>query len=142
LCKYLNWVYDGSFGVHVRHRERGTRTFAPHMLRPEVMPFHHRVLARLRAGCWPLAVNSGRMQKVPRGERVCGHCRLNLNLQQVEDERHVLLECPKYDPIRARYHDLLDPAARSGWSVKGLLSYASQTRLASFLFAVHKTRFG
>ena len=107
-CKYVNWVYDGSFGAHVLHPERRTRTFAPHMRCVSIPQAHQRALARLRAGCWPIAVNAGRGEGVDRPERVCAHCSTN-GSHHVEDEMHVLCDCPRFANLRARFSDLFVP---------------------------------
>ena len=50
-------------------------------------------MASLRAGCLPLAVETGRYQipKVPLGERVCKLC----NNDKVETEIHFVMGCIK-----------------------------------------------
>ena len=55
-------------------------------------PGHRWVLASLRAGCLPLAVETGRYRtpKVPLVDRLCLLC----NCGQIEDEMHFLVECP------------------------------------------------
>ena len=62
----------------------------------------HRVhLARLRTGSNSLAVNRLR-GRIARNERHCKYC-LNLNIEQLEDEYHVVMVCPLYHDIRQRY---------------------------------------
>jgi hypothetical protein len=46
------------------------------------------VLARLRAGCYPLAVETGRWAQIPLWERVCPICSAS-----TEDEWHVFMVC-------------------------------------------------
>ena len=61
------------------------------------MPFHHRQkLAMLRTGCLPIQIEMGRRLNIPLNQRICQFCHMN----SVEDEIHLLLECPLYDDIR------------------------------------------
>ena len=55
-------------------------------------------MASLRAGCLPLAVETGRYRtpKVPLGERVCKLC----NNGRVETEFHFVIECNKLQNLQ------------------------------------------
>ena len=57
-----------------------------------------REYARLRCGVLPIHIETGRFQrpKTPVNERLCTLC----DLHQVEDEKHFLLGCPVYAPLR------------------------------------------
>ena len=69
------------------------------------MPFAHRKnLAMLRCGSLPIMVELGRRQKVPLGERLCTLCN-----NDIEDEVHLLLQCPIYDDLRQNVIGLLNP---------------------------------
>ncbi len=59
---------------------------------------HHIALMRFRLGRWDLDVSSFARKPVrkPRAERTCRVC----NSSSVEDEKHVLMECPAYEPLR------------------------------------------
>jgi hypothetical protein len=61
-------------------------------------------LARLRSGRHGLAVNTGRFTQplTPWSERWCGWCVENNAMWVIEDERHVILECPRYASERLR----------------------------------------
>ena len=62
------------------------------------MPFmHRRSLAMLRCGSLPIQIELGRRQNVPLAERLCTLCH-----NGVEDETHILLQCPIYDDLRQR----------------------------------------
>ena len=41
--------------------------------------------------------------KKPRNERTCDLC-----TTEIEDEEHVIFNCPKYHEIRSKFSDLLD----------------------------------
>lgn len=64
----------------------------------KIMPFQYRsALAKFRCGTAPIRVETGRYgsNRLPVNERVCFNC-----INQVEDEYHVLMECPLYDDLR------------------------------------------
>ena len=62
------------------------------------MPYLHRkYLAMLRCGSLPLEVELGRRDGIPLDKRYCKMCNQNV----IEDEIHVLLQCPLYDDIRS-----------------------------------------
>lgn len=56
-------------------------------------------LIRLRTGGHHLAVEVGRWSGLSREERVCTHC----DREAVEDEMHVLFECPAYVGVRQAF---------------------------------------
>ena len=62
-------------------------------------------LMRLRTGAHHLAIETGRWTRprLPRHHRICTKCTRTV----VEDEVHLLFECPAYDHIRARYTEVL-----------------------------------
>ena len=53
-------------------------------------------LAKFRTGVAPLRVETGRYESLQLGQRVCFNCK-----NSVEDERHVLIDCPIYEGIRS-----------------------------------------
>ena len=57
-------------------------------------------LAKFRCGSLPLLIESGRYQGLTLQERTCKFCAKD----QIEDEKHALLECDLYDDLR---YDLL-----------------------------------
>ena len=58
-------------------------------------PSHRSAFAKFRCGVAPLRLETGRYEGLPVDERKCPFCRVH-----VEDEKHVLLQCEKYDTIR------------------------------------------
>lgn len=60
---------------------------------------HLKHLMRLRTGAHHLAVETGRWRGVRRVDRVCTRC----CSFDVEDELHVLFECPAYHSVRVKY---------------------------------------
>lgn len=77
-------------------------TLEPEIYLSEVMWRRHRVaLARLRTGSNQLAVNKLRGQ-LPRYERLCKYC-IQTNRHTIEDEYHLVMECPLYRDLRNTY---------------------------------------
>lgn len=71
----------------------------------EYLKFHiqkelRKQLTKLRISAHPLAIETGRYSKpkTPHNERFCKFCK-----DQVEDESHFLLKCPKYNILRQKY---------------------------------------
>jgi ssDNA-specific exonuclease RecJ len=62
-------------------------------------------LAKFRCGVAPLWIETGRYENKNVNERVCFICH-----DQIEDEKHVLLDCPLYVDLRER---LFNEAKRS-----------------------------
>ena len=53
-------------------------------------------MAKFRTGVAPLRVETVRYESLQLGQRVCFNCK-----NYVEDERHVLIDCPIYEGIRS-----------------------------------------
>lgn len=56
-------------------------------------------LAQLRTGSHWLRVEMGRWQRLKKEERLCPHC----PLAAIEDETHLVFDCPKYSGLRQRF---------------------------------------
>jgi hypothetical protein len=54
--------------------------------------------AKFRCGVAPLRIETGRYENKNVNERVCFICH-----DQIEDEKHVLLDCPLYADLRESY---------------------------------------
>jgi hypothetical protein len=60
-----------------------------------VMSSRHRgSLAKFRTGTAPIRIETGRYESLPVSERTCFMC------DHVEDEKHVLIQCPLYEDLR------------------------------------------
>jgi hypothetical protein len=71
------------------------------------IPFSHvKQLMRLRTGAHHLRVETERWKKprLPRSERICEKCTWGT---MMEDEFHLLFECPTYHHIRLKYESAL-----------------------------------
>ena len=93
-------------------------------------------LMRFRTGGHNLRVTTGRWENgsgIPREQRICQLC----TERQVEDERHALLECPRYDDIRARFNDVYN--GREG-DMLALMCHPSQHRVAQLVYMIMKCR--
>ena len=58
--------------------------------------YHIRNFAKLRCGVAPLAIETGRFNRVKLDKRLCTFC----NTNEIEDEKHVVLKCILYNDIR------------------------------------------
>ena len=77
-------------------------------------------MARLRLGVLPIQVEVGGYSNIPRQD---GHCPLCTS-REIEDENHILFQCPKYEAPRTKLLDyvtekvnnfiLLDEASKIG----------------------------
>jgi len=76
----------------------------PHYLSGRLPADVMRDVARFRLSSHYLKVETGRWHEIPRRDRVCDMC----GLGQVQDEHHVLLECPVMADIRGRFDSVLD----------------------------------
>ena len=54
-------------------------------------------LAKFRCGVAPLKIETGRYEQLAISDRVCFHC-----TSKVEDESHVLINCPLYSTLRQK----------------------------------------
>ena len=68
---------------------------------------HLRAFVSIRLRAHPLEIERGRHYGVPRQDRLCRVCNLNL----VEDEKHFILECAAYANLR---RDYLPPSCQTG----------------------------
>lgn len=58
------------------------------------------LVAQLRSGILPLAIEVGRFKNIPEENRICEMCELD----EVESESHFLLYCTKYDDLREVFY--------------------------------------
>ena len=59
-------------------------------------------LARFRCGTAAIRIETGRYEGLPENERICPVCE-----NVVEDEYHVLCQCPLYTDLREEYYEFL-----------------------------------
>lgn len=105
---------------------------APHVHAGEPIVGHHLMsLIRFRLGAHHLRVCTGRWDGTPREDRLCTKC----DLRQIEDERHVVLECPCYASIRDEYASLF---LTSDNSMVTLFNHPNQSKVASLVFALEQ----
>jgi hypothetical protein len=76
-----------------------TETYVNELLPPR----HRRAMAQFRTGVAPIRVETGRYDRgrLPVEQRVCFHCS-----QSVEDEIHVITQCPLYADLRTELYTL------------------------------------
>ena len=61
-------------------------------------------LGQIQMRSHSLEIEKGAWVGIPRSERLCNVCK---DLNAIEDEEHVLLECPAYSHIRQNFSSLL-----------------------------------
>jgi len=92
MAKYKHWMGMSFMGAAAVMWQSHATVFIPRSA--------HRKLMQFRLCCWALDSNRARRGRyhVPREQRVCRCCRSE---DQIEDEKHVLLDCSAYNTIRA-----------------------------------------
>ena len=60
------------------------------------------LFVRFKLGCHDLAIVTGRWHGVPRPERICSRC----DLSALDDERHLVFECPMFEDLRREHRHL------------------------------------
>ena len=67
------------------------------------MPHKHRsAFAKFRCGVAPICLETGRYERLPVEQRTCFHCE-----GLIENEEHILLNCPLYHDLRVNMFLLL-----------------------------------
>jgi len=110
-------------------------------------PADRRLIAQLRCGMAPLAIETGRWQGLAVEERLCRLCQDNLQLNVVENEVHFLVDCPAYNEARMELraklqHDGLDlDTMDTKTKLKLLLAFPSRLRyIMEFIRNARKIR--
>ena len=88
---------------------------------------HHIELMRFRLGCWDIEANRPRGRA--RADRVCRFCATQ-GTRAVEDELHVLLECPAYAEMR------LASGINADLGMKTVMTKSVTANLASLLYRI------
>lgn len=108
---YDTWMAAGAYLDAGQMAQRKAPWYPPGL--PRYVRFTHtsnqehvRSLMRFRTGSHLLAVETGRWEQppVPRSDRECLICGMNV----VQDEFHLVLECPRMHDLRAKYARLFE----------------------------------
>ena len=75
----------------------------------------------LRTGTNRLAIETGRWERKSEDLRICTHCSLN----QVENEEHFVITCPKYSSLRSNLFSQINLISKSKWTLSSLPSHDS-----------------
>ena len=86
---------------------------------------------QLRISSHQLEIENGRANRVPREERLCRLCHI-----EIEDEYHFTCKCPTYAKIRAEYLDILGPSP----TLSKLLDTPSVKRLGRYILELKQHR--
>ena len=74
-------------------------------MKQKVLDQHLSALARFRCRIAAIRIETGRYEGLPENERICPVCE-----NVVEDEYHVLCQCPSYTDLREEYTFSKSPA--------------------------------
>ena len=91
-----------------------------------------RYLAKFRTYCTDLEIEIGRHNGLNREDRLCKLCG-NRNSNFIEDEYHVLLECPSYAEVRSIYLGNIDISLYAFCSIMKSTKSIELIRLANFI---------
>ena len=105
----------------------------PHV-RAAIPPHKHKCLMRWRLKVWPLRANTD--TGTPRPLRVCRFCSCGL----IEDEKHVLLECPAYTALREKYGLTSGAVPLAQRPMRDVMMKFDQVKLASLLYDILQRR--
>lgn len=119
MAKYKHWMglsFEGTAPAMTPTHMHATMAFEL-----------HRNMMRFRLCQWPLAAN--RLHNTQRGARKCCLCH-----RAVEDEKHVLMECPAYADLRSKY------GLQESTDMRSVMLYEDQAKLARYLGEVWTRR--
>lgn len=115
FSKYMSWFHNS------------TTDLQPHL--HNICPTaKHRCLIRLRLGCWQLRC---RDHTIPRHCRTCMLCDTNC----IDDEQHVVFECPRFHRLRLFYHHLFVAT-----DMHSFFNQPDQTGVLNFIHQIYKLR--
>ena len=129
VCRYMNWMGLPDCAARADGRPAPLRHAGLAMARER-----HLCLMRFRLCTWDLAANRSYGRSRSRAERVCLACVSAGRGHPVEDEKHVLLECPEFEDLRAAFAHVLPLSSGDMLSVlntnhqKDLADYVTQLR--------------
>ena len=96
-CTYENWFASSPFTS--LDRSRPAEWCSSFHREGSICKTHLFSLLRFRLGVHGLRVDSGRWDRLPRSQRMCERC----TDEMVEDEFHLVFECPAYDCVREKF---------------------------------------
>ena len=97
-CRYQRWFARPS---HVPQRKMALKLHLPDRIL--------RAFMRFRLGCHNLPIDSGRQHGIPRHQRICTRC----SLEMVGDEHHLLFTCTAVQHVRQQFLHLFRQRSRS-----------------------------
>ena len=74
--------------------------------------FLRKYLSMLRLSCHPLKIETGRYRKIPQELRLCDFC----NLNEIENEYHMIMRCKLYDNLRDNFFSAYDNFNNERWN--------------------------
>ena len=129
VCKYVSWMGLPDLSSH----PKGRPDRQPHLMRALGRDKHMRLM-RFRLCAWDLAANRSQGRRLLPEERVCLPCVRAGRGHPIEDEKHVLLECPEHQALRDEFADRLPFETGCMREVMGV---ENQADLGSFISRLH-----
>ena len=88
-----------------------------------------KIISKIRCSDHQLEIEKGRHSKTPREDRICKTCASGA----IEDEKHFLIECVTYMPLREMYNMNDD-------NIRDFLDTENQVQLAKYLISSFELR--
>ena len=82
-----------------------------------------------KLGCHPLRIVAGRWQGVPRLQQICDICTTGA----LDDERHLVFECPAFEQLRADSRHLFGPEV--AFDMRRFFAHRDQQMVVRFILA-------
>jgi len=106
---------------------------APYVDAAPINSEHIMSMIRFRLGVHHLGVATGRWNNTPKEQRICPRCLPH----RVEDELHVMFECPWYARVRERFRRLFAGTdAQCPDCMHNIMSCRNQAALAALVHAI------
>lgn len=121
LATYFCWFY------------RGDWLDRPGYLFLRLSHKHTYLMIRFKLGCHPLGIVTGRFHRVRRLQRVCSRC----DTGALDDERHMVFECPSFEHLRSQYRQLFGQEV--AFDMRLFFAHKDQHAVVRFVLACLET---
>ena len=87
------------------------------------------LFVRFKLGCHDLGIEAGRWNGTPRCQRLCPRC----DQGELDDERHLVFECPCFEPLRREYRHLF--TCEIGFDMRRFFAQKDQFDVVVYILA-------
>ena len=91
------------------------------------------LMIRFKLGCHPLGIVTGRFRGLRRHERICTRC----DMGALDDERHLVFECPSFEHLRAQHRQLFGQEV--AFDMRLFFAHEDQQSVVHFVLACLET---